>query len=68
MEREGGVAMRRLAVEIGTDAGVEVENFRFCLDALVGAPPFNGSAELIQVGGSDLRLAWVEIDDGRPDD
>lgn len=68
MEREGAVAMRRLAIEIGADAGVEVENFRFCLETLLGAPPFGGgSADLIPVGGADLRLAWVEVDDGHSD-
>ena len=62
----GGVTVRGLAVEVGADAGVEIENFRFCLDALMQAPPFNGTqAELLPVGGADLRLAWVEVDDGR---
>lgn len=69
MDREGGVAMRRLAVEIGDEAGVEVENFRFCLDALLGAPPFNGARlELLRSDGAELRLAWLEVDDGCPDD
>lgn len=69
LEREHGVSVKRLAVEIGDNAGVEVENFRFCLDALLGEPPFSGTpAELTLTGGSDLRLAWVEVDDGRPVD
>lgn len=64
--RSGGVAVQRVAVEVGEEAGVEIENFRFCLDALMQAPPFRGApAELVSVGGSDLRLAWVEVDDGR---
>ncbi len=68
LQREGGVSVPRLAIEIGDDAGVEVENFRFCLDALLSAPPFNGTtAELVRVGGPDLRLTWVEVDDGCPD-
>lgn len=62
----GGVSVRGLAVEVGEDAGVEIENFRFCLDALMRSPPFTGTrAELLPVGGSDLRIAWVEVDDGR---
>lgn len=68
-QREGGVAIARLAVEVGDDAGIEVENFRFCLEALLSGPPFGGTrAELLRSAGDDLRLAWVEVDDGRQDD
>lgn len=66
--REGVVAVRRVGVEVGSDAGIEVENFRFCLDALLSAPPFEGAvAEVLPAAGSDLRLAYVEVEDGRPD-
>jgi Zn finger protein HypA/HybF involved in hydrogenase expression len=69
LERERGVAVRAIGVEVGTEAGVELENFRFCLDALLTEPPFAGArAELEQVSGEALRLAFVEVDDGRPDD
>ncbi len=33
----------RVGVEVGDDADIEVENFRFCLEALLGAPPFAGA-------------------------
>jgi Zn finger protein HypA/HybF involved in hydrogenase expression len=69
LERERGVAVRAIGVEVGTEAGVELENFRFCLDALLTEPPFAGArAELEQVSGEALRLTFVEVDDGRPDD
>ena len=68
LEREGGVAVRAIGVEVGTDAGVELDNFRFCLDALLTEPPFVGAcAELQPVHGDSLRLIFVEVDDGRPD-
>ena len=68
LEREGGVAVRAIGVEVGTDAGVELDNFRFCLDALLTEPPFVGArAELQPVHGDSLRLTFVEVDDGRPD-
>jgi Zn finger protein HypA/HybF involved in hydrogenase expression len=69
LEREGGVSVRSIGVEVGDDSGVEFENFRFCLDALLGEPPFSGGrAEYIPASGTTLRLAYVEVDDGRPDD
>jgi Zn finger protein HypA/HybF involved in hydrogenase expression len=58
-----------LGVEVGDDAGIEVSNFRFCLEALLTDPPFSGARpEILPTTGPDLRLAWVEVDDGRPAD
>ena len=69
MIRERGVAVRSLGVEVGRDAGVELDNFRFCLDAIMQEPPFvGGSAEYLPAAGIDLRLTYLEVDDGRPDD
>lgn len=54
-----------LGVEVGDDAGVEVANFEFCLEALLADPPFAGARpEIIPTRGRDLRLAWLEVDDG----
>jgi Zn finger protein HypA/HybF involved in hydrogenase expression len=65
----GGGRVLRVGVEVGDDTGLEPENFRFCLNALLTESPFNGaSTELIPGPGVDLRLAWVEVDDGRSDD
>jgi Zn finger protein HypA/HybF involved in hydrogenase expression len=69
LERQGGVAVLSLGVEVGDDAGIEVANFRFCLDALLTEPPLAGArAEILAARGDVLRLAYVEVDDGRPDD
>lgn len=57
-----------VAVEVGDDAGLEPANFEFCLDALLQQPPFRGARPLIQrLPGDVLRLAWLELDDGRPE-
>ncbi|HXW96007.1 MAG TPA: hydrogenase maturation nickel metallochaperone HypA [Gemmatimonadales bacterium] len=62
-------AVRRIGVEMGGDGTVEVENFRFCLEALLGSPPFAGARlDLHLTGGDDLRVTYLEVDDGRPDD
>ena len=68
LERAGGVTVRSLGVDEGTEAGIEVENFRFCLESLLTEPPFVGArAELQVVPGEVLRLTYVEVDDVGPD-
>ena len=64
---EAGTAarLRKVGVEVGQDANIEVENFRFCLEALLDAPPFAGAVpSIIPCPGPDLRLAYLEVDDG----
>ena len=59
-----GSCLRRVGVEVGDDSNVEVDNFRFCLAALLGEPPFgHAEATITTCPGTDLRLAWLEVDD-----
>lgn len=59
----------RVGVEVGDDAGVEVSNLEFCLEALLNEPPFAGATPLIsRVPGDVLRVSYLDVDDGRPDD
>jgi len=61
--------VRTVAVEVGNDANIEVEALRFCLEAVLAAPPFAGALPtIISCPGSDLRLAYLEVDDGCPND
>lgn len=65
----GAAAVRVVAVEVGDDAGLEPDNLRFCLEALLASPPFGAARPVLQpIPGDDLRVAWLEVDDGRPDD
>lgn len=58
-----------VAVEVGDAAGVEPESLAFCLEAVFAEPPFRGAKPLIErAPGDALRLDYVEVDDGRPDD
>ena len=58
-----------VAIEIGDDAGVDADNLEFCLDALLHAPPFGrASAVMLPRAGDVLRLSYLEVDDGGPDD
>ncbi len=50
---------------VGTDAGIEVENFRFCLEALLTAPPFHRAKPALErCPGDELRVTYLEVDDG----
>jgi Zn finger protein HypA/HybF involved in hydrogenase expression len=59
----------RVGIEIGDDAGVEPANLAFCLEAVLAHPPFSGATPVLaRVAGDVLRLDFLEVDDGRPDD
>lgn len=58
-----------VGIVVGDDAGVEAGNLVFCLEALLGAPPF-GSARpmLTRTAGTELRVDYLEVNDAGPDD
>ena len=61
--------LRTVEVLVGTDAGLEPDNLRFCLEALLGAPPFGRAAPaLTLVAGRDLALARLLVDHDGTDD
>ncbi len=58
-----------VAVEVGEDAGVEVSSLAFCLETLLGAPPFGAAKPaIIRLPGDVLRVSYLEVEDGGPDD
>jgi Zn finger protein HypA/HybF involved in hydrogenase expression len=66
-EALGGVVA--VGVEVGDEAGVEPENLAFCLEAVLATPPFHGAKPVItRMPGDVLRLSYLEVDDGRPND
>jgi Zn finger protein HypA/HybF involved in hydrogenase expression len=55
-----------LALEVGDQSGVEPANLEFCLDVLLGQPPFRGAKVVMShTPGDALRLDYIEIDDER---
>ena len=61
--------LRRVGVIVGDDAGLEPANLSFCLDALLGQPPFGAAtAAVSSCTGPDLRVDYYEVDDGDPND
>lgn len=58
-----------VGVEIGDDSGVEAGSFEFCLAALLAAPPFGRARPVIdRAKGDALRVCYLEVDDGGPQD
>ena len=57
-----------VAVEVGDESGVEPANLEFCLEAVLATPPFRGAkGTIVRVRGDALQLAYLEVDDGNPD-
>ena len=58
-----------VGLEVGDQAGLEPDNLSFCLEALLAQPPFAGAKPVItRTRGDDLRVSYLEVDDGRPGD
>jgi Zn finger protein HypA/HybF involved in hydrogenase expression len=58
-----------VGIEVGDDAGVEVDNLEFCLEVLLRQPPFRNAGLVVsRLPGDVLRLSYLEVDDGSPDD
>ena len=56
----------QLGMDVGEEAGVEVSSLEFCLEAVLTQPPFHDVTVVIKsVPGDVLRLAYLEVDDGR---
>jgi hypothetical protein len=69
LSREELPLLVSVGIEVGDEAGLEPENLRFCLETLLGAPPFAGARPVVtRLPGDVLRLAYLELDDGCPDD
>ena len=61
--------LRTVELIVGEEAGLEPDNLQFCLEALLGAPPFGRAVPAITViPGRDLALTRMLVDDDNPDD
>lgn len=61
--------VREVGLEVGDRSGVELGSFEFCLESLLAQPPFSGAVPRIErTPGDELRVTYVEIEDGDPTD
>ncbi len=66
-ERLGDV--KTVGLDVGSDAGVEIDNLQFCLEVLLSEAPFGrAKPQITRVTGSMLRVSFLEVEDGSPDD
>jgi Zn finger protein HypA/HybF involved in hydrogenase expression len=62
----GSRHLRVLALTVGDEAGLEPSNLHFCLEALLGQPPFGAARPLVTLlPGDELRIEYLEVEDGR---
>jgi Zn finger protein HypA/HybF involved in hydrogenase expression len=58
-------AIVSVGVEMGEGSELVWDNLNFCLETLLSSPPFEKAAVTLErVPGNDLRVAWLEVDDG----
>lgn len=67
--RERLASVVSVGLEVGDDAGVEPDSLAFWLETLLSSPPF-GSARprITRVPGDVLRVIYLEVNDGSPND
>ena len=54
-------------MEVGAKAGIEIDSLEFCLEVLLGAPPFGRAVPKVErLDGDELRVIYVEVEDGGP--
>jgi Zn finger protein HypA/HybF involved in hydrogenase expression len=59
--------VREIGVVVGRRSGVELGSFRFCLEALLEQKPFDRARAVLETTpGDDLRVSYLEVDDGDP--
>lgn len=58
-----------VGVDVGDDAGVEPDSLELWLETLLSRPPFGAARPRIsRVSGDVLRVSYLEVNDGGPND
>jgi len=66
-DRLAGVLI--VGLDVGDEAGVEIDNLEFCLEVLLSESPFGKAKPKIErVRGNVLRVTHLEVEDESPDD
>ena len=58
-----------VGLDVGDEAGVEIDNLEFCLEVLLSEAPFGkAKPKISRVEGNVLRVTHLEVEDESPDD
>ncbi len=58
-----------VGLDVGTEAGVEVDSLEFCLEVLLADTPFGkAKPKIARVEGNVLQVTHLEVRDDGPDD
>lgn len=64
---EGLHRVREVGLHVGLESGVEPDALEFALSVLLSEPPFQGARAVLELApGEDLRVSWLEVEDGGP--
>ena len=56
--------VRQVGLVVGERSGVEPDSLLFCLEALLGQPPFRGARPAMEMTpGDELRVSYLDVDD-----
>ena len=62
-------AVLTVGLDVGNEAGVEIDSLEFCLEVLLSEAPFgNAKPKINRVPGDVLHVSFLEIEDDSPDD
>lgn len=67
--REKLGSVLKVGLDVGDNAGVEIDNLEFCLEVLLSEAPFGkAKPQISRVKGGALRVTYLEVEDESPDD
>lgn len=56
--------VREIGLVVGERSGVEPDSLLFCLETLLGQPPFDGAKPAMEMTpGDELRVSYLDVDD-----
>jgi Zn finger protein HypA/HybF involved in hydrogenase expression len=67
--RDKLASVLNVGLDVGDEAGVEIDNLEFCLEVLLSEAPFGkAKPKITRVEGNVLRVTYLEVEDESPDD
>ncbi len=69
MGEDGCARIVAVGLDVGDSSGIEADNLTFWLEILLSEAPFRRARPRVErVEGDVLRVSYLEVDDGDPED